>query len=179
MKRLDLGCGTRKRPGYIGVDRLALPGVDVVHDLSVQPYPFGESEIDEVVMDNVLEHLDDPIAVMEEVYRICRNGATVTVIVPYFRSSCAFIDPTHRHFFGVDWFAYFDPSHPFCSRYGYSRARFAVERREFDREYQTQRIGLLHRVCIRFAQKHPHFYEERLSHLYPLHSLTFRLRVIK
>lgn len=35
VRALDLGCGGRKLPGARGVDSLALPGVDVIHDLSI------------------------------------------------------------------------------------------------------------------------------------------------
>ena len=37
---LDLGCGSKKRPGAIGVDINAASGADVIHDLDVLPYPF-------------------------------------------------------------------------------------------------------------------------------------------
>jgi SAM-dependent methyltransferase len=107
---IDLGCGQKKREGYIGVDALALPGVDIVHDLDVFPYPFEEGSAANVWMDNILEHVKDPLKVMEEGHRISADGATVVVSVPYFRSCYATIDPTHRNFFGVWWFCYFDPS---------------------------------------------------------------------
>jgi len=177
--KIDLGCGQRKREGYIGVDALALPGVDIVHDLDVFPYPFEEGSAGTVWMDNILEHVKDPLKVMEEVHRISANGAGVVVSVPYFRSCYATIDPTHRNFFGVWWFCYFDPSHPFHERYGYTRARFRVERLEFDREFKDGGMGILHRLMVKLAEKRPYSYEVRLSHLYPLNSLTFYLTVIK
>jgi predicted SAM-dependent methyltransferase len=86
MIKLDLGCGASKKEGYIGVDSLKLPGVDIVHDLTFFPYPFSDNEIDEIIMDNVLEHLPQPLKVVEEIYRICKNNAQVTIAVPYFRS---------------------------------------------------------------------------------------------
>ena len=177
--KLDLGCGRAKRAGFLGVDSLELPGVDVCHDLNLFPYPFADSQFDEIWLDQVLEHLGDPLRVMEEVYRICGNGAHVTVGVPYFRSRYAVIDPTHRNFFGVDWFSYFDPRHPFQEKYRYSSARFRVDRIEFDREFKQGRPGLLHRMLIRLAESRPESYELRLSHLLPLNSLTFYLTAIK
>jgi hypothetical protein len=116
---------------------------------------------------------------MEEVHRISEDGGAVVVSVPYFRSCYATIDPTHRNFFGVWGFCYFDPSHPFHERYGYTRARFRVERLEFDREFKDGRMGVFHRLMVRLAEKHPYSYEVRLSHLFPLNSLTYYLRVIK
>ena len=47
-KILDLGCGANKYPGSIGIDRLKLPGVDIVHDLNVFPYPFKNNSFEKV-----------------------------------------------------------------------------------------------------------------------------------
>ena len=51
MKKLDLGCGRSKKAGFIGLDCLVLPGVDIVHDLTKFPYPFEDGLIDEIWMD--------------------------------------------------------------------------------------------------------------------------------
>ena len=105
-KILDLGCGKKKRAGSIGVDWSDRHDADVIHDLNVFPYPFEGASVDMVYIDNTLEHLDDPIAVMGELYRIVKPSGIVKVIVPYFRSVSAFIDPTHKHFFTVESFSY-------------------------------------------------------------------------
>ena len=104
-KKLDLGCGISKQKGFIGVDRMKLEGVDVIHDLNEFPYPFKDDEITEVWMDQVLEHLENPVRAMEEVYRICRAGARITVGVPYFRSLYSVIDPTHKNFMNIHYFS--------------------------------------------------------------------------
>jgi len=175
---LDIGCGTSKKEGFIGVDILNLPGVDIVHDLNKLPYPFENNSIDEIWMDQVLEHLINPIEVVNELYRISRNGTKITVGVPYFRSFYATIDPTHRNFLGVQWFNYFDPSHLFHQKYQYSLAKFSIIKIEFDREFKKN-MGFLHKILVKFAEKKPYMYEAKLSHLFPLNSLTFYLNVLK
>jgi predicted SAM-dependent methyltransferase len=176
--RIDIGCGNSKKVGFTGIDIIPLDGVDIVHDLNHFPYPIENNLVGEILMDNVLEHLDKPMLVMDELYRICRNDAKITIAVPYFRSFYAIIDPTHRNFFGVNWFNYFDPSHPFHKRYQYSKAQFKLEKLEFDREFKIK-MSFLHKVLVKFAEKHPYFYEARLSHLFPLNSLTFYLKAVK
>ena len=131
-KILDLGCGKKKRTGTIGVDYSDQHSADVIHDLNVFPYPFESDSIDQVYLDNVLEHLNKPMQVMEEVHRITKLGGKVKVIVPYFRSRWAFIDPTHQTFYTVDSFAYYDPRHSICQRYDYTKARFLVEKIVFN-----------------------------------------------
>ena len=180
MIKIDLGCGCSKKQGFTGVDTVRHPCVDVVHDLNSFPYPFADAVADEVWMDNVLEHLKEPVTVMEEVWRVACHGARVTVSVPFFRSVYSSIDPTHRTFFSSQWFSYFDPEHLFCRKYGYSPARFKVERIQFDRERrEAGQLGLVRSLLVRLAERHPFWYELKLSHLYPLDSLTFHLTVIK
>jgi len=175
--KLDIGCGKTKRPGFTGVDILALDGVDIVHDLNKFPYPFQDSSVDEIWMDQVLEHVENPLAVVQELFRICKAGANVTIGVPYFRGRYSVIDPTHRNFFGVDWFSYFDPRHIFHQRYAYCDATFQVQKIEFDREYT--KASKIRSLFVLLANKKPVWYEEKISHLVPMNSLTFHLSAVK
>ena len=172
---LDLGCGKKKRQGAIGVDYSNKHNADIIHDLNVFPYPFQSDSIDEIYLDNVLEHLDYPMKVMEEVYRISKAGGMTKVIVPYFRSIWAFIDPTHQTFYTVDSFAYFDPRNIICQRYDYTKARFLVESIVFN---ETLKNSWIKRIMISIANKYPHGYEYYLSHLYPLDDISYYLRKI-
>ncbi len=104
---LDVGCGLRKRPGAVGVDVNPRSQADVVHDLDRFPYPFPDNYFDEIICDNALEHLDDVLKVMEELHRIAKPSALLTIVVPYYPHQQAHTDPTHRHFFGVHSFDYF------------------------------------------------------------------------
>ena len=173
---LDLGCGTTKRAGAVGVDIAPFPGVDVVHDLNVYPYPFDDDSADDIALDNVLEHLEDVIATMEELHRIGRDGCRIRIDVPYFRSRWAAVDPTHLHAFTPDSFAYFDPAHPFSTRYGYSPARFAVESVVYNERFPTRGVRA---AVAAFANRHHERYESSLAPLFPLDELTFHLRVRK
>ncbi len=84
---LDMGCGRNKRPGAIGMDRVMLPEVDLVHDLNWIPYPSQDNIFDEVYATHVIKHMDSILAVMEEIHRICRPHARVTLITPHYTDS--------------------------------------------------------------------------------------------
>ena len=172
-KILDLGCGKKKRSGSIGVDYSDRHNADIIHDLNMFPYPFDNDSIDEIYLDNVLEHLDKPMRVMEELHRITKLGGKIKIIVPYFRSAWAFIDPTHKHFFTVDSFAYYDPRHTICKRYEYTQARFLVEKIIFNETLQSR---WLKKLMVKLANKYPNRYEIYLSHLYPLDDITYFLK---
>ena len=112
-KILDIGCGRNKLKGAIGVDLLNFEGVDVVWDLNKFPYPFPDDEFDEIYCNHVLEHLDNVVATMKELYRIGKNKCKIFIRVPH--ASCSFTtwsDPTHRRAFTSGSFNYFDSSCP-------------------------------------------------------------------
>lgn len=105
--KLNLGCGKDIRPGWINVDKIELDGVDIVHDLDMFPYPFDDNSVDYILMNHTLEHLDDVVRVMEECHRILKPNGRLEIVVPYYKHTGAFADPTHRHFFTEHSMDYF------------------------------------------------------------------------
>jgi ubiquinone/menaquinone biosynthesis C-methylase UbiE len=103
---LDIGCGAHKQPGTIGIDRRAVPGVDLVCDFE-RGLPFRESSITGAYSIHSIEHMRDLIRFMEELYRVCAPGAKICVKTPYYASRKAFIDPTHVRFMTEESFEYF------------------------------------------------------------------------
>lgn len=100
--KLNFGCGKDIRKGWINVDSQKGEGVDFSFDFVKDKYPFKDSRFDYVYIDNVLEHLPNPQEVMKEVWRICKKGAIVEVIVPYYNSYYAHADSTHVNYFNED-----------------------------------------------------------------------------
>jgi len=62
-------------------------------------YPFDDAVFDSVILDNVLEHLEDPQPTLVEVLRVLRPGGRILIGVPG-RKGYA-LDPSHRHFYDV------------------------------------------------------------------------------
>ena len=109
MTKLDLGCGPNKKEGFIGLDRIAFPGVDHVLHLGVDPFPFEDGSVDEVYASHFVEHLNaiERCQLFNEAYRIMKPGAKFEVIVPHWGSSRAYGDPTHQWPpIGEMWFYY-------------------------------------------------------------------------
>jgi SAM-dependent methyltransferase len=172
---LDLGCGNKKRPGTIGVDYNSRVDGDISHNLNCFPYPFETGTVDRVFIDNCLEHLESPMSVMEEIHRILKPNGEVKVIVPYFRSPSAFHDPTHKTFYTILSFSYYDPEHPICKRYDYTQAHFKVQKIVFH-EHLTS--GFLKSLFVKFANRWPALYENILSPILPLHEISYYLKKI-
>jgi len=100
--------------------------VDAICDLE-RKLPLKTDSVDVVYMSHLLEHIRDMIPFMEEVYRVCRPGAEVRVVVPYYTSRGAFRDPTHVRFITEDLFQYFEEP----TDYGV-RTNFKIEKIAYD-----------------------------------------------
>ena len=108
-KVVDLGCGNNKVVGAIGVDNVLLDGVDIVHDLSVFPYPFSDNSLDTVYCRHVLEHFESEVRnkVIAEIGRILKPGGLVEIRVPHAFSVAAMADPTHKTYYCFRTIFYF------------------------------------------------------------------------
>lgn len=97
---LDIGCGdmslSRYKPNlnWTGIDICERPGV-IPHDLSKPPYPVKAASMDAVVCSEVLEHLFEPLKVIEEANRVLKTGGKFYVTVPNFDSLDLHLQ-THR-----------------------------------------------------------------------------------
>jgi SAM-dependent methyltransferase len=125
---LNLGCGRDIRQGWINLDRAALPGVDVVHDLESRPLPFPDGQFDLILAKDVLEHVDY-IPLLGELHRILRVGGRLEIQVPHFTSAANYVDPTHRNRFSVRTFDYFAVGGAGERDYYFDFGFAAVERR--------------------------------------------------
>ena len=114
-KKLNLGCGIDIKPGWINLDSVAIPGVDVVHDIEKPPLPFGNEAFDEILAQDVLEHVDY-IPVLKDLHRILKTGGALRIRVPHFTSKNNFVDPTHKKLFSVNTWDFFVTS-PSTSRH--------------------------------------------------------------
>jgi hypothetical protein len=107
--RLNLGCGQMRLKGFVGVDNNPnATAADIVHDLNCFSYPFADSSVEEVLMEHILEHLENPIKVLIELYRVCADGAKITIKSPHF--SCNWLHPGHRSSISTMLFDYFNQS---------------------------------------------------------------------
>ena len=151
---LDLGCGERKYPGAVGVDIAPVPGVDVRADVT-RTLPFRDSSVDMVHASHLVEHVDDLMRFVGEVWRICRPGALVYFRFPHATTPYViWKDPTHRRGVMLDTFDYFDPRTLDGEAFGYYHpAKFEIvkQRLTFNMNADTWVPGKARRVVGRIV----------------------------
>lgn len=96
--KVDLGCGPVKRPGFIGIDRFPLPGVDITADIN-KGIPLPQDSVDYLVASHSLEHFDDLPSVIHEIHRVCKDRALVTIVAPYSATGLNLANPYHVQVF--------------------------------------------------------------------------------
>lgn len=117
LRALDIGCGrgnllmSLKHTGCEchGVEREEFP-VDglppdiEIHTGELKDIAFDGNSFDVVIIWHVLEHIDNPVALIEETARLLRPGGLLAIAVPNFGSFQA-------RFFRKDWFHLDLPRH--------------------------------------------------------------------
>lgn len=124
--KLNLGCGSRPDPGYVNVDIVEQPGVDVVHDLDCFPWPWADEAADGIFAWDVYEHVNDPLGFMAECHRVLEPGGLLVIHTAYWQNPNSFADPTHKRFLTEDSFDYWVPGTPRHRDYGAAYARGAT-----------------------------------------------------
>jgi hypothetical protein len=126
--QLDIASGANKQPGFVGIDIQDLPGVDIVWDLNVHPWPLPDACALRAIASHILEHIPKVvidngrtrfplIEFMNEVWRLLKPGSQFAISAPHGSSMGFMQDPTHSSMLCEASFAYFDPSHPFYNFY--------------------------------------------------------------
>src|SRR4051794_34400892 len=92
-RTLNLGSGNEPRAGAVNVDLRRAPGVNIVAD--VRALPFAGSAFDDVHASSLLEHFQDPYAVLDEIHRVLAAGGRVEIRVPSPWSVWGQLDRTH------------------------------------------------------------------------------------
>jgi SAM-dependent methyltransferase len=78
---LYIGGAGRTVEGYVNLDLLAVPGVDVAADAARLPFRAGMFE--RVECDAVLEHVPDPREAMREIERVLAAGGYAHIVTPF------------------------------------------------------------------------------------------------
>jgi SAM-dependent methyltransferase len=105
LPRLNLGSGRDRRDGFVNLDLVAMPAVDVAARLG-EGLPFRPDTFGVVVCRDILEHVD-VVPAMRDVHRVTAPGGLVIVSAVHFTSRNLYVDPTHIRGFSVRTLEFF------------------------------------------------------------------------
>ena len=166
--KLNLGCGDDIKKGYINVDSCKLPRVDVVCNLE-KKFPFKSDSADEVIAENIIEHLNEPYKFMEEIWRVCKDNAKVLIVAPHVHNRVLDGKLPHKRP-GIN--AYTFGSLDEGQRYNYySKMRFKIIQIKY-------KLFYLH-FLTSFLEKHLYLTEYIVGRWVGIDSCQVELRAIK
>ena len=93
--KLDLGCGSKPREGFVGLDYGDF-GQDISWDAN-QGIPLPDNSVKHLYSHHALEHFDDILFIMNEIWRIVKPGGVAEIIVPWREHPNAWRHPGHIH----------------------------------------------------------------------------------
>ena len=170
--KLHLGCGKEHKKGWINCDISKEVNPDKIIDLE-KKLPFKDNSIKEIYSRHTFEHVEKLMELMNEIYRISKNEAKIKIIVPYFAHPGAFQDPTHKRFFTLRTFDYFDSKNSYSY---YSNARFKVINKKLIFFVLRPKIS---KILDYFINKNQILYERFFSRIFPSEELIIEMVVKK
>ena len=183
-KIIDLGCGTHKIDGSIGVDLMRTSDVDVICNLE-RGLPFKNDSVDYIYTSHFLEHIDNLADLIHEIYRcLCPRGRLI-IHVPHFSNPFGYSDPTHKRLFGFfsfDYYVPYDFQTGFRQVPNYQTPYFRIITK---RIYFYSPLVFLRPFSLlleRIINKNSNLialYEYHLSCLYPINSLHIEMESLK
>lgn len=121
LTRLNVGCGFSRYLDCVNLDMSASVEPDVVCDVEGldRMSCFRDDTFSSAYCSHFLEHLNDPLAFMQELARVCCPGAIAVFRIPFGSSDNAWEDPTHKRPYFLDSFGYFSQAAYGGADYGY------------------------------------------------------------
>jgi len=179
MKTLDIGCGNNKTNGAIGMDKVRLPSVDIVHDLETFPWPIDDNSFDKVLAFHSLEHVSDVLSVLKEISRVTKPKGILHIRVPHFSSDNFYSDLTHKTFFSIRSFNNFIKNNSLTSYNYYNDSYFKIIKKEIhflkNSYINPYKILLIHYLFNLF----PRIYERFFAFIIPASEIEFYLEIDK
>jgi SAM-dependent methyltransferase len=171
---LDIGCGKRKiEANAVGIDMSADSTADHIWNLDRYPWPLETGAFARIHMSHVIEHLEDPMRAMAEVYRVAADAADVFLATPHFSSHNSYTDPTHRRHLAAASFQYFTGKD--FPTFAGSECRFDIVSVEltFGGNFLLDNLGRL------LARRSLPWYERHAAWVFPALDIRAHLRARK
>lgn len=94
--KIDLGCGCRKKEGFLGIDIIDFSKLYPKNEFKQMDLNKGiklpDNSVDEIHINHYLEHHQNLTYLIDEIYRVCKDKAIIIIKCPHFTNN---IHPFH------------------------------------------------------------------------------------
>lgn len=108
--KLNIGGGYKRYHGFKNVDNDPHCNPDILVNLDDVNLvlPIEDNTVTHVLAEHILEHIGDGFfRLLQELYRICKHGAIIDILVPHPFHEAFLADPTHKRPILVETFRLF------------------------------------------------------------------------
>ena len=174
--KLNLGCGHDKLEGYINCDISPMVKPDMLLDLE-NKLPFDDNSVDEILTSHVLEHINNFVQLMQEIYRVSKPGTLIKIKAPFYTGWGQYNDPTHVRFFTPFTFQYFKKNSAYSHEVGCEEDMFEVDKVKIIFGIGvSRRLNFLINPIVNFSHK---IYCRFFAWIFPCAEIYYELRTMK
>jgi predicted SAM-dependent methyltransferase len=181
---IEIGCGPRKKnPDAVGIDIQDHAAVDIVGDAVEVLSRLPDNSVREIYASHVLEHIENPRDLVQQIARVLVVGGVAKIIVPHFSNPFFYSDPTHRIFFGLYTFSYWAQENIFYRRVptyakidGLHLSAIKLVFSSYHPRYFRHAIKKIVEGLVNCTVWGQEFYEENLCYFIPCYELDFEIK---
>jgi hypothetical protein len=173
--KLHLGCGNKKLKDYINCDISPEVNPDKIVNLE-KKLPFKENSIEEIIAEHVLEHIQNFVPLMHELWRISKNKTKIKIKVPFYSSWGQFNDPTHVRFFTPFTFNYFKKG-AYSHEVNANKDMFNIKKIMIN--FGIGKAKILNCIFNPLINLNHKFYCRFFAWIFPASEIEFELNVLK
>ncbi len=164
LKILNLGCGSKPIKGMINCDKSKYANADKVFNFE-KKFPFKNNSIDGIYAHYTVEHIQNIWKLMEEIFRVCKNGAWIEFHVPHAIHHASMAHPDHKHQFTWGCFDWVTRPESGSDRYTKTDILFKyVKRRFMYADCNQIKRGWFIRFVDWLSNKYPFKYERMFAY---------------
>jgi len=167
--KIDIGSGTKVKQGFVGLDKEKyVPTIKFVCDLNKGILPFKNNSIEEISCEHLLEHLNNPELIVDEIYRVLISGHKAHIVVPYFSYYTSHVW-CHKNYWSTACIKLFKSSCYHETKIEFTKVKISLHR-------ETKGIMSLVKIPFQLiADWNPTIYERLFCYVFPMAEIHFEL----
>ena len=176
MNKLNLGCGLDYKKGFINADLFS--NADIKMDFN-EKFPFKNNYFNEIYMRHALEHAKDRNFTLKEIYRVSKDNALMTIIVPHSSNPDAMTDLGHYSAFNYSTFSKTERTHKRKYQYDFHFKNITFKYTKVRLPLHLNKYNFLNNFSVKCANKLSGLWEFHISSVLPIMEIEYKMHIDK